>query len=102
MDKIATVLNSIADIGIPRFIGDVSENSVCPLITFFDASIKCYDAAVYLYVSKTVKISISLFCLPVKASNLYNETLKQAVKSITALSRVELLALVIGMRAKLL
>lgn len=82
---------------IPRYIGQPDQDdSICQLIVFCDASAKAYAATVYLRIVNRESVQVNLVFSKLRLAPL--ET-KRLGKGKVTLPRLELLAVVIGVRA---
>ena len=81
---------------IPRYIGQPQNESIYQLLVFCDASAKAYAATVYLRIVNRESVKVNLAFSKLRLAPL--ET-KHHGKGQVTLSRLELLAVVIGVRA---
>ena len=96
--KLTRMWQNLSSLQIPCFIGQIDKDSIYQLLVFCDASTKLYAATVYLRIvnSKSIRVNLVYFKMRLAPLDSKNQC-RHGRKQVT-LPRLELLAVVIGIR----
>ena len=93
--KLVQLFTQISSVKIPRFIGARSETAAYQLLAFCDALVKAYAASVYLRIKEDTGIKTHLVFSKMRLAPVNRGKNKREL----TIPRLELLAVVIGIRA---
>ena len=89
---------NLSSLQIPRYVGWPKNDASYQLVVFCDASVKAYAAAVYLRIVSDESIKVNLIFSKLRLAPLDANHYRNARRQVT-IPRLELLAVLIGMRA---